>query len=244
MPWILDKILGKGKEKEPRCGVVVPAAGSASRMEGVDKILTPMGGIPILARTLQTLNGCSLVEEIVVVTRSDLIVPVADLCAHYGITKVTKVIVGGAERIHSVTLGVNEISREMNLIAIHDGARPFPSQLLLETVIRKAALAGAAAPAIPVVDTIKRGENGVVHETVDRSQLWAIQTPQVFEAGLIQAALKKAEEDCAILTDDCSAVERLGMQVSITQGEATNIKITTPFDLTLGEVIAGQIGVF
>ncbi len=234
------KLFQKNKEIPPRCGVVVPAAGTASRMEGMDKILTPLVGLPVLARTLLALEGCPLVTEIVVVTRSDLIVPVADLCVLHNIAKVTRVVVGGEERIHSVSIGVGELSTNIDLIAIHDGARPFPSQQLLEEVIITAAKTGAAAPAIPIVDTVKRAENHIIQETVDRSQLWAVQTPQVFDAGLIQGALKKAVDDGAVLTDDCSAVERLGMQVTLTQGERTNIKITTPFDLALGRVIVGQ----
>ncbi len=238
MAWM--NLLRKKTEQPPRCAVIVPAAGSASRMEGTDKILTHLGGMPILARTLRSLDQCPLVSEIIVVTRSDLIVPVANLCANWSITKVSQVIVGGGERIHSVTLGVNQVREDIDLIAIHDGARPFPSQVLLEEVIQTAAKTGAAAPAIPLIDTIKRAEQGIIQETVDRSQLWAVQTPQVFEAGLIKGALKKAADDNAVLTDDCSAVERLGMQVTLTTGDRTNMKITTPFDLILGEAIIQQ----
>ena len=112
---------------------------------------------------------------------------------------------------------------------------------LIETV-EKAAQTGAAAPAVPVTDTIKRGEKGLTVETVDRSSLWAVQTPQIFEAGLIRAAIEKAVEDQVELTDDCAAVERLGMKVSLTQGSRENIKITTPFDLLVGEAILDARG--
>lgn len=238
MSWFLNKLKKNPEKTPPRCAVIVPAAGSASRMEGRDKILTNLAGIPVLARTLRALDSCPLVTEIIVVTREDLIVPVADLCVQCGIQKASKIIRGGDERIHSVTLGVNEVGEDIDLIAIHDGARPFPSQKLLEEVIQTAAKTGAAAPAIPLIDTIKRAEEGIVTETVDRSQLWAVQTPQVFEAGLIKAALKQAMDDKAILTDDCSAVERLGMKVTLTAGTRENMKITTPFDLVLGSFIA------
>lgn len=241
MPWMMDKILKRQPKTTIQCGVVVPAAGSASRMEGIDKLMALVGGVPIVVRTLQALERCDYVNEIVVVTREELIVPVADLCATYQLTKVTKVIAGGKERINSVALGVAEMSQETNLIAIHDGARPFVSQTLLTEVIERAAKTGAAAPAIPLVDTIKRGRDGIVVETVDRDELWAIQTPQVFDAGLITGALQKAIEDGAMVTDDCSAVERLGMGVALTRGDRKNIKITTPFDLSLGKVIARQV---
>ena len=111
------------------------------------------------------------------------------------------------------------------------------AQAVLEQAIERAAVTGAAAPAVPVTDTVKRGENGLAAETVDRADLWAVQTPQVFEAGLIRAALEQAAREGVSLTDDCGAVERLGMKVSLTQGSRENIKITTPLDLILGEAI-------
>ena len=101
----------------------------------------------------------------------------------------------------------------------------------------RAAITGAAAPAIPLTDTIKREDGGLTVETVDRSQLWAVQTPQVFEAGLIRAATQKALDDGEVLTDDCGAVERLGMKVTLTSGSRENLKVTTPLDLILGEAI-------
>ena len=111
------------------------------------------------------------------------------------------------------------------------------SQEVLNEVVARGWATGAAVPAVPITDTIKREENGQTVETVDREQLRAVQTPQVFEAGLIRAALEKAVQDGESLTDDCAAVERLGMRVSLTAGSRENIKITTPFDLLLGEAI-------
>ena len=218
----------------PICSVVIPAAGSSSRMEGIDKILEPLGELPVLVRTLQVFQSCD------VVTREDLIVPVSQLCREFMLDKVTKVMVGGAERVLSVRIGVQEARRDAALIAIHDGARPLLSREVLEEVLKKAAVTGAAAPAIPMVDTIKRAERGVVVETMDRSSLWAVQTPQVFEASLIRAALEKAVADGETLTDDCAAVERIGMKVSLTRGDRENIKLTTPFDLMVGEAIIRQ----
>ena len=144
---------------------------------------------------------------------------------------------GGADRIHSVQAGLREVDPRAELIAIHDGARPLVSQEILRNTIARAALTGAAAPGVPVTDTIKRTEDGQTVETVDRSSLWAVQTPQVFEAGLIRGAIQKAMEDGELLTDDCGAVERLGMKVTLTSGSRENIKITTPLDLILGEAI-------
>lgn len=225
------------KKHAVSCSAVVVAAGSARRMEGIDKVLAPLGELPVLVHTLYAFQDCPAFDEIVVVTREDLLVEVAGLCRTYNLDKVTKVVVGGSERIYSVRAGLREVSPQAGLIAIHDGARPLVPQRVLEDTVDKAAQTGAAAPAIPVTDTIKRGEDGLTVETVDRSSLWAMQTPQIFEVGLIRAAIGKAIEDKEILTDDCAAVERLGMKVSLTKGSRENIKITTPFDLLLGEAI-------
>lgn len=233
------------KRASVTCSAVVVAAGSARRMEGIDKVLAPLGELPVLVHTLYAFQDCSAFDEVVVVTREDLLVEVSQLCRQYGLDKVTKVVVGGADRIHSVWAGLQEVQADAGLIAVHDGARPLVPQNVLEEVVARAGVTGAAAPAVPVTDTIKRGENGLAVETVDRSSLWAVQTPQVFEAGLIRAAIKKAVDDGENLTDDCAAVERLGMKVSLTTGSRENIKITTPFDLLMGEVIleARAIGV-
>ena len=226
------------KKKEPViCSAVVVAAGSARRMEGIDKVLAPLGELPVLVHTLYALQDCPFIHEVIIVTREDLLVPVGKLCKDYQLDKVTKIIVGGAERIHSVQAGIREVRGDATLIAIQDGARPLVTQQILEETISKAAVTGAAAPALPVTDTIKRVQEGLSLETLDRAQLWAVQTPQVFDADLIRVATEKALSDGVLPTDDCAAVERLGMKVSITQGSKENIKITTPFDLVLGGVI-------
>lgn len=236
--------LRRKKSHSPFCTAVVPAAGSSARMEGRDKILLQLGDYPVLARTLQALEKCPLIQEIVVVTREDLIVPVSQVCKDYGIEKATHVVAGGETRTLSVLAGIRAASPEAELIAIHDGARPFVTQEVLEAVITKAAQCGAAAPAVPIADTVKRARNGVVEETLDRDALFAVQTPQVFEAGLIKAALQKAEEEGAVLTDDCAAVERLGMSVALTAGDQANLKLTTPADLDLGLGILNGRGEF
>lgn len=227
----------KKKPATPLCSAVVVAAGSARRMEGIDKVLTPLGEMPVLVHTLYAFQDCPVVGEVIVVTREDLLVEVSRLCKDFALDKVRKVIVGGKERIHSVQAGLREADPEAELIAIHDGARPLVTQQVIEEAVAAAAQSGAAAPAVPVIDTIKRWEDGLSVETIDRSCLRAVQTPQVFEAGLIRAATQKALEDGELLTDDCGAVERLGKKVTLTEGSRENIKITTPLDLVLGEAI-------
>lgn len=237
MAGLLSHLFHGRKDKEIFCCAVVAAAGSASRMEGLDKIMMQLGGEPLLAHTLRSLEDCPLIREIILVTREDLIVEAGQLCKDFSFTKVSKVIVGGNTRLESVFAGINEVPRHTELIAIHDGARPFVTPEVLEEVIIRGAECGAAAPALPVKDTIKRAHQGVVEETLERSGLYSIQTPQVFEASLIKAALFKALQEKVVLTDDCSAVERLGMTVTLTRGSEENIKITTPADLLLGEAI-------
>ena len=217
------------------CGAVIVAAGSASRMGGIDKVMAPLGGEPMIVKTVRAFQQCDAIREIVVVTRPDLIVPIMDLCASMG--KVRAVVAGGSSRQASVSLGLNALSEKVKLAAIQDGARPFVTWQLIDRVVRAAHSFGAAAPAIPVKDTIKEVGGGVVKQTPDRSTLFAVQTPQVFDFDLLRAALKKAEQENAQVTDDCSAVERMGMSVKIVEGDERNIKVTTPLDLKIAELL-------
>ena len=134
--------LKKKKKTPPLCSAVVVAAGSARRMEGVDKILAPLGELPVLVHTLMAFQDSPCVKEIVVVTREDLLVEVGRLCRDFALDKVTKIIVGGAERIHSVQAGLREADPDAALIAIHDGARPLVSQKVIRSAVEAAAQTG------------------------------------------------------------------------------------------------------
>ena len=221
--------------KLKRCGAVIVAAGNASRTEGIDKVMAPLGGEPLIRHTVRAFENCDAVSEIVVVTREDQLVAVNDLCSDF--SKVTAVVVGGKSRVESVQLGLNALSDKVCLAAVHDGARPFASWQMIDRVIRAANSYGAAAPGIPVKDTVKEVTGGVVKNTPDWSALRAIQTPQVFDFDLLRGALKKAVLEGAQITDDCSAVENMGMSVKIVEGEERNIKITTPMDLKIAELL-------
>ena len=237
MAGLLSSLLhGKNAAKET-CSVVVAAAGSSTRMEGADKILLPLGKAPVLVHTLTALSACPRVGEIIVVTREELLTTVSQLCRDFGLEKVRKVIRGGKSRTESVCFGVREVDPEAKFIAVHDGARPFVTPELVEAVLDAAIEKGAAAPAVPVKDTIKRAVNGIVTETPNRAELFAVQTPQIFDGDLLRGALQKAQEDKAAITDDCSAVERLGATVCLVPGDDCNIKITTPADLLLADGI-------
>lgn len=221
------------------CGAVIVAAGTASRMEGIDKVMAPIGGEPMIVRTVRAFQNCDAIKQIVVVTRQDLIVPIMDLCHEF--SKVQAVLVGGSSRQESVEIGLGALSSDMKLVAVQDGARPLITWEVIDRTVRAANTYGAAAPAVPVKDTIKVVQGGLVAETPDRSTLQAVQTPQVFDIDLLRGALKKAREDGAAVTDDCSAVERLSMSVKIVEGDERNIKVTTPIDLKVAEILLEEM---
>ncbi len=237
----MEKLTKLGRKVLPlkRCGAVIVAAGSASRMGGIDKVMASLGGTPMVARTAAAFQNCDAIAEIVIVTRPDLIRPISALCA--GMDKVRAVVAGGSSRQESVWLGLNALSEDIQLAAIHDGARPLVSNLVIDRTVRAANSYGAAAPAVPVKDTIKVVKGGLVEKTPDRATLQAVQTPQVFDFDLLRGALKQAEEEKAAVTDDCSAVERLGMKVKIVEGDERNLKVTTPMDLKIAEMLLEEM---
>lgn len=233
----ISKLTNAGRKALPlqKCGAVIVAAGSASRMGGIDKVMAQLKGEPMILRTVRAFQQCDAVKEIVIVTREDLIRPISSLCAR--MDKVKAVVAGGKSRQESVWLGLNALSKDVKLAAIHDGARPLITNAVIDRTVRAAHTYGAAAPAVPVKDTIKMVKSGLVMATPDRANLRAVQTPQVFDFDLLRGALKKAEEENASLTDDCSAVERMGMSVKIVEGDERNLKVTTPLDLKIAEML-------
>jgi len=237
MAGLLKRLLNREKRERPYCVAVVPAAGTARRMQGRDKVMEELCGMPVIAHTLSALENCPLIDEIIIMTREDLIVPISEICRTYGITKASRVVLGGETRVKSVWAGLEQLPEDAGLVAVHDGARPFVSQEVLREALEAGAEYGAAAPAVPVKDTVKEAEHGLVERTLQRESLYAVQTPQVFEPSLLKGALYKALKEQWELTDDCSAVERLGMSVRLTRGAEENIKLTTPLDFMLGEAI-------
>ncbi len=218
------------------CTAVVAAAGSSSRM-GEDKMLALLDGRPVLSHTLLALERCPDVHEIIVVTREETLLEAGRICKEFGVSKATKIILGGASRTESVFNGALEASEKADFIAVQDGARPLTTPALISAVVKKAQETNAAAQAVPVKDTIKEARDGRVVRTPDRSTLFAVQTPQVFEASLLKGALQKAIEDDIAPTDDCGAVERIGMSVYLVEGDERNLKITTPMDLMIAEAL-------
>ena len=221
------------------CGAVIVAAGTASRMGGIDKVMAELGGEPMIVKTVWEFQQCDAIKEIVIVTRQDLILQIMGLCDRFD--KVKAVIAGGENRQESVWAGLNALSSKVKLAAIHDGARPLVTWQLIDRTVRAANTYGAAAPGIPVKDTVKAVQGGIVTATPDRSMLRAIQTPQVFDYDMIRGALKKALADGANITDDCSAAERLGMTVKIVDGDERNLKVTTPVDLKIAQMLLEEM---
>lgn len=226
-----------------RCGAVIVAAGSASRMQGIDKVMESLDGEPMLVRTARVFACCDEIAEIVIITRRDLMERVSSLCFKAGLNKVRIVAAGGESRAESVRIGLGLLSSDVRYAAVHDGARPLVTRPLILRVLQKARRTNAAAPAIPVKDTIKVAKDGVIESTPDRSTLFAVQTPQIFDKDLLIAAMEHAKQKNIPLTDECSAVEALGKKVYLVEGSEENIKITTPGDLTIARaILRGRLG--
>ena len=226
----------------PKCSAVIVAAGSSKRM-GSDKLTALLGGEPVLLRTLRAFEASEYVSEIVVVTRMEKVPEVADLCAQNNISKIAKVVAGGKTRMESSLIGVSSVKPGVKLIAIHDAARPLVSGALIKRCVTAAAEHMAAVPVIPSVDTLKMvGEDGRIVGTVDRETTYRVQTPQVFDAILIKGALSKAAEKRMFLSDDSSAMDMTGFKTYTVAGEEDNIKITTPRDLMIAELLLKSRG--
>ena len=237
---VIDKLL-KFKTTAPDfCSAVVLAAGNSQRM-GKDKILMPIGGSPVIAHTLIALQSSDRIDEIVIVTKYESIQEIADICNEHGISKASRVIRGGKTRLESALIGVSNVSEKATLIAIHDGARPFVTEKLIDRVVHAAKTHSAAAPAVTASDTVRLlNSKGAVTATPDRDLVALVQTPQVFLAELIKAALTRAMDKGFRVTDDCSAVEAMGYKVTIVAGEADNIKLTTTRDIYAAEGILAE----
>lgn len=232
----------KKADDRPYVSAVIPAAGSSSRMgEGCNKLLLDLDGIPLLARTLLAFESSPLVDEIVVVCREEDMLPYARLCESFGVTKARQMVRGGASRAESVWLGVQACDEKAALIAIHDGARPLLTRQTLEQIIRDAAEHGAAAPLVPMKDSVKRLEDGFIAGDVPRASIAAAQTPQIFARDSIEKALQNAMQKGLAPTDDCAAAELIGVRVFASPGDYRNIKITTPEDLLTAQAFLQEM---
>ncbi|MBQ9784627.1 MAG: 2-C-methyl-D-erythritol 4-phosphate cytidylyltransferase [Clostridia bacterium] len=236
----LQKLIEYVQEKAPksRTAAVILAAGSSTRMGKLNKQLYSINGKPVLAHTLIAYQKSPLIREIVVVTRPEDFEEVYQMRKQYGITKLKHLVCGGATRQESAKKGVAVLGEEIQFVAIADGARCLTTPAQINKVCLTAYRTNAACAAHLVSDTVKRATAlGNVTETIDRTGLWQVQTPQVFHTALYQAALVKAEDDGFKVTDDATLIEHLGYRVRLVECGRANIKITTPDDLPLAKAI-------
>jgi len=223
--------------KGSKLGTIIVAAGRGERMGTANKLFLPLRGKPLLAWSVDTCHRCDLIRQIVITLNSENLELGQKLKEERDWSKVT-LCLGGARRQDSVREGLHKLSG-CDWVMVHDGARPFLTLDLIQNGLEIAMETGAAVAAVPVKDTIKLADgDGLVRETLQRDELWAIQTPQVFMFDIIAEAY---QELSAELTDDAAAVEQLGYKVKLYMGAYNNIKVTTPEDLALAEIIAQNI---
>ena len=219
-------------------GVVVVAGGRSTRMQGADKVFANLGGMPVLAHCLEVFQASELVSGVVLVLAAHNIESGEAMVSGRGLTTVISVVRGGARRQDSVRIGLEALiasGRSPGYVAIHDGPRPFIDEPMLSRGLDAAIRSGVSVPAVPVTDTIKQvDDDGTVTSTPDRSTLRAVQTPQIFELGVVLEAHRRVQDD---VTDDAMMVERIGRTVSVFEGSPDNVKITIPGDLEIAERI-------
>ncbi|WP_071396738.1 2-C-methyl-D-erythritol 4-phosphate cytidylyltransferase [Bacillus tuaregi] len=217
--------------------VVIPAAGQGKRMgAGKNKLLLELDGAPVLIHTLQVFEGDECCSGVILAINEQDEKETQTLLDKYGITKVIGIVPGGSERQYSIYNSLKALEGN-GIVLVHDGARPFIDIGLIHSLVLSAEQYGASVLAVPVKDTVKKVKDHKVIETVERSSLWAIQTPQAFRMSLLRQAYESAEEAGYLGTDDASLVERLGHDVMIVEGNYDNIKLTTPEDLFFAETI-------
>ena len=233
------KISFKREKKSGGVSAVIVAAGSSSRMGGMDKLAAPLGDSTVIAHTLRAFQECGEVTEIVLVLRKGSEKPA--LAGASGCDKLGRVVHGGGTRTESAYAGVMACDPKAEIILIHDGARPLVTKEVIRNAVEGARKYGAAVPVTPVTDTVKVGKDGFADSTPYRETLFAAQTPQAFRAELIKAALQDAVDKGFSLTDDCAAVEKLGMRVKLVEGDARNRKITLPSDLAVAEILLKEM---
>ncbi len=224
--------------------VIIPAAGQGRRMGSEEnKVFLTLKGESVLGRTIRQFAANEMVTDFVLVAAAGEEGKVEEIAARAAGALPYRIVIGGAERQHSIANALAVTSQAARIILVHDGARPLVSNECITQVVAEAGRSGAAVTAVQVKDTIKRAdEQGVVLETPERAQLWAVQTPQGFDAALLRKAYAQAAADGVIATDDAGLVERLGHKVKLVRGNYQNIKITTPDDLQIAGALLEKSG--
>lgn len=217
--------------------VIIVCGGSSTRMGGMNKILLPLGSTNVAGQTMLAFERCPEVKDIVVVCRECDREALDNTAKSLGITKLTAFAEGGETRQQSVFNGLRKISPDTELIAVHDGARPLVKAEHIAKTARDAAVFGGAVLGVPVKDTIKIVNDGLITDTPHRPSLYITQTPQIFKRRIYFEAVDFAMEHNLDYTDDCQLAEAIGIKVCMTTGDYTNIKITTPEDIKIAELL-------
>lgn len=216
---------------------IIVAAGSSSRMNGVNKQLFDLCGTPVIGYSLLAFEACESVGEIIVIAREEDFSAIREIAKTLEITKFKEVLAGGSTRQESVFGGLKAVSKEMKMLAVHDGARPLITAPLIEKTIADARVFGGATVGAPVKDTIKIVSDGLIVDTPDRRTLFAVGTPQVFKKALYFEGVDFAIEHELDFTDDCQLAQAIGVKVAITLGDYRNIKLTTKEDIAFAKAI-------
>lgn len=217
--------------------VILVCAGNATRMQGKNKILLPLGNTRVIGQTMRAFEACDRVAEIIVVARPADHAAIQETAEQCGITKLHAVVEGGSTRQQSVMCGLRALSKDTTMIAIHDGARPLVQTKHIAQVIHDASVFGGATLGVPVKDTIKVVNDHLIVDTPYRPHLFITQTPQVFKRQLYFEAVTFAKEHALDFTDDCQLIEAINCKVYMTEGDYTNIKITTPEDIAIANIL-------
>lgn len=225
-------------KKDHYISAVIVAAGSGTRMKIPQrKQLVEINDMPVIAHTLKAFENTDIIDEIVIVTKQEDILVMMDIAKQFGISKVTEIVPGGATRTDSVKNGIN--AAKGDFVAIHDGVRPCIQPIHIAKTVEAAIKTGAAALGCPVTDTLKKvDEKGIITQTVNREEMWAIQTPQVFDKELLLKAYTEGDTEGA--TDDCMLAESIGVKVTMVEGVRTNIKVTMQEDIDIVSSILSQ----
>jgi 2-C-methyl-D-erythritol 4-phosphate cytidylyltransferase len=219
-------------------GIIV-AAGKSERMgSDVDKAFLSLGTRPVLAYSLLAFEQCPMIDGVILVVRKDRLESARGLAKIFGCDKVRKIVAGGTSRQASVMIGLAELGDDVRTVVVHDGARPCVTSDLICETIKSAKRHGSGVAAVKITDTIKEVDRGmVVARTVDRTKLWAVQTPQAFKVELLSRAYANVKKKKLTITDESSSIEALGEDVHLVPAPLSNIKITTPEDLALAGTI-------
>lgn len=222
--------------------VIIVAAGSFTRMNGINKQLAEISGVPVIIRTLLSFERSKEISDIILVVRADDVFSLQLLTEKYGISKLTDIVCGGNSRQESVLKGLARVDIDYEKVLIHDGARPLVTEELIKNAVEGLEKCSAVTCAVPMVDTVKQIDaDGAVLKTLDRSNLVCVQTPQGVNIADYKSAIKKVG-DVSQFTDDTSIMEAAGYRVLTVKGSRSNIKITTKGDIALAEsLLEGKI---